>query len=57
MIAEDGTIRDIDVAKPVYPLLDKAGIASIASINELDPRNKPATQKGKPVSVKYTIPI
>lgn len=57
VVAEDGTVRDIEVARSVHPLLDKAAIASIASINELNPRIKPATQQGKPVSVKFTIPI
>ncbi|GCD77709.1 hypothetical protein JCM31826_11910 [Thermaurantimonas aggregans] len=57
VIAEDGTVKDIEVARSAHPLLDQAAIASVASINDLNPRIKPASQQGKPVSVKFTIPI
>lgn len=57
VIAEDGSVKDIEVARSVHPSLDKAAIASVESINELNPRIRPALQNGKPVSVKFTLPI
>lgn len=49
----DGTLTEIKVFQAVNPYLDKEAIRVVSSM----PKWKPGRQKGKPVKVKYTIPI
>lgn len=53
VINVDGTVSDIKVVKSVDPYLDKEAIRVVGSM----PKWKPGTQEGKPVRVKYTVPI
>jgi len=48
-----GKIDDVSILKGVHPLLDKEAIRVIKKM----PSWKPGTQKGKPVRVKYNLPI
>jgi TonB family protein len=48
-----GDIRDITVAKPVHPLLDKEAIRVVKEM----PRWKPGRQNGQYVNVYYNLPI
>lgn len=57
IINTDGSVSDVEVMRSVHESLDKAAIASIETLNDLNPRIKPAMQKGAPVRVKMTIPI
>ena len=52
-IDEDGTPKDPEVVTSVHPLLDAEAIRVINAM----PKWIPARSDGKPVSVKYTIPI
>ena len=52
-IRKDGSITDIHVPKPVDPLLDAEAERVVSDM----PKWTPGKQKGKPVSVKYTIPV
>lgn len=49
----DGALTEIKVFQSVNPYLDKEAIRVVSSM----PKWKPGRQKGKPVKVKYTIPI
>lgn len=53
VVNKKGSIKDIEVHKSVHPLLDKEAIRVVKSM----PKWKPGMQKGKPVRVKYTVPI
>ncbi|MGB0882403.1 MAG: energy transducer TonB [Vicingaceae bacterium] len=48
-----GKLDDISVIKSVHPSLDKEAIRVIKKM----PKWKPGTQKGKPVRVKFNLPI
>jgi TonB family protein len=52
-VDKDGSISDVIVKKSVYPALDDEAIRVVKS----SPRWIPATERGVPVRVKYTIPI
>lgn len=53
VINEDGSISDIKVVKPVHPLYD----AEFVRVVEAMPKWNPGKHNGKPVKVKYTIPM
>ena len=53
VINEDGSISDIKVVKSVHPLYD----AEFVRVIEAMPKWNPGKHSGKPVKVKYTIPM
>lgn len=53
VVGRDGQLTDIKPQKSVDPSLDKEAIRVISSM----PKWKPGTQDGKPVAVRYVIPV
>ena len=53
VVRKDGSVNNVAVAKSVNPLLD----AEACRVVGLMPTWKPGTFEGKPVSVRYTLPI
>ena len=53
VVNRDGSIVDAKVLRGVDPYLDKEAIRVISSM----PKWKPGMQRGKAVSVKYTVPV
>jgi TonB family protein len=53
VVKKDGSISDAHVVKSVDPLLDAEALRVINAM----PAWTPGTQNGKPVNVKYTVPI
>ncbi len=53
VVEKDGSITDVKVARSIDPSLDKEAVRVLSSM----PRWKPGRQDGKPVRVKYTVPI
>lgn len=53
VVGEDGYVEDVQVIKGVEPMLDKEVLRVIQSL----PRWTPGNQQGKPVRVKYTVPV
>ena len=53
VVNKDGSIVDPEVVKSVNPSLDKEALRVIAGM----PKWKPGSQRGKPVRVKYTVPV
>lgn len=53
VVNKDGSIVDINVVRSVDPSLDKEAIRVIKSM----PKWKPGMQRGKPVRVKFTLPV
>ena len=53
VVGKDGVIRNIEVIRGVDPSLDLEATRVIAMM----PKWKPGMQKGKEVSVKYTVPV
>ena len=53
MVGKDGVIRNIEVIRGVDPSLDLEATRVISMM----PKWKPGMQKGKEVSVKYTVPV
>ncbi|MBP6610841.1 MAG: energy transducer TonB [Paludibacter sp.] len=53
VVNRDGSIVDVEVVRPVDPSLDKEAIRVIKSM----PKWSPGKQRGKPVRVKYTLPV
>ncbi|MDR1523820.1 MAG: M56 family metallopeptidase [Tannerella sp.] len=54
VITAEGKITDVTVAKPVHPLLDAEAVRCIKALPEVW---TPGKDKGKPVSVRYSIPV
>ncbi len=52
-VNKDGSIVDPEIMKSVDPSLDKEAIRVISSM----PKWNPGKQRGKPVRVKYTVPV
>jgi protein TonB len=52
-VNKDGSIVDVVVVRSVDPSLDKEAIRVIKSM----PNWSPGKQRGKPVRVKYTLPV
>ena len=53
VVNKDGSIVDPVVARSVDPYLDKEAIRVVSSM----PKWKPGKQRGKPVRVRYTLPV
>mgnify|MGYP003590783591 FL=1 len=53
VVNKDGSIVDVEVVRSVDPSLDKEAIRVIKSM----PKWTPGLQRGKPVRVKYTLPV
>ena len=53
VVEKDGSISETEVVKSVSPLLDAEAVRVINAM----PKWKPGSQSGKPVRVKYTIPV
>lgn len=53
VVNKDGTVVDPVVMRGVDPYLDKEALRVIAAM----PKWKPGMQRGKPVRVKYTVPV
>ena len=53
VVNKDGTIVDPVVSRSVDPYLDKEAIRVVSSM----PKWKPGMQRGKPVRVRYTLPV
>lgn len=53
VVNKDGSIVDVVVARSVDPYLDKEAVRVVKSM----PKWEPGEQRGKPVRVKYTLPV
>lgn len=53
VVEKDGSVSTPEVMKSVNPQLDKEAVRVISSL----PKFKPGQQRGKPVRVKYTVPV
>ena len=53
VVNRDGSIVDVKVIRGVDPYLDKEAVRVISSM----PKWQPGKQRGKPVRVKYTVPV
>ena len=53
VVAKDGSIGNVSVLRGVDPALDAEAIRVISSM----PNWEPGMQKGKPVNVKFTVPV
>ena len=53
VVEKDGSVSTPEVMKSVNPSLDKEAVRVISSL----PKFKPGKQRGKPVRVKYTVPV
>lgn len=53
VVNKDGSIVDAKVLRGVDPYLDKEALRVIGTM----PKWKPGMQRGKPVRVKYTVPV
>ena len=53
VVGSDGSIGNAKVIRSINPYLDKEALRVVSVM----PRWKPGMQKGKPVSVQYTMPL
>ena len=53
VIAPDGSVTNVEVARPFDPVLDKEAVRVVKSM----PKWTPGRQRGKAVRVSYTVPI
>lgn len=53
VVNKDGSFSDMEVIRKVDPLMDAEALRVINAM----PRWKPGMQDGKPVAVKYTVPV
>lgn len=53
VIEKDGSVTDVKVLKSVDPMLDDEAVRVVKAM----PKWKPGTVGGKPVRVKYVLPI
>ena len=53
VVGKDGNVTDVKVLREVDPRLDKEAMRVVRSL----PQFEPGQQRGKPVSVQYTIPV
>lgn len=53
VVEKDGSVTDVQVLRGVDPSLDKEAIRVISAM----PKWKPGKQRGKPVRVKYNVPV
>ena len=53
VVNKEGKVTDAAVVKGVDPSLDKEALRVVNAM----PKWKPGSQRGKPVNVKYTVPV
>ena len=53
VVETDGSISNVNVVKQVFPSLDAEAIRVLQAM----PKWTPGKQNGKPVRVKYTVPV
>lgn len=53
VVETDGSINNVEVAKPAFPSLDAEAVRVLSAM----PKWNPGMQSGKVVRVKYTVPI
>lgn len=53
VVDEAGRVKDVDVKKGVHPSLDKEALRVVKAM----PLWKPGKHEGKPVAVRFTLPI
>ena len=53
VVNTDSTISDVKVVKPVNPHFDQEALRVVKAM----PKWKPGTQHGKPVRVRFTLPV
>jgi protein TonB len=53
VVNRDGSVADVEILRGVDPSLDKEALRVVNTL----PKWSPGKQRGKPVRVKYTIPI
>lgn len=53
VVGIDGTVSNVKLMRPVNPLLDQEALRVVTAM----PKWTPGKQDGKPVAVKYTIPV
>ena len=53
IVNKDGGISDIQIVRSLHPLLDAEALRVINAM----PKWSPAIQRGKPVAIRYTIPV
>ena len=53
VVGIDGTVSNVKLMRPVNPLLDQEALRVVSAM----PKWTPGKQDGKPVAVKYTIPV
>lgn len=53
VITKDGSIVEPEIERPVHPLLDAEAMRVVLSM----PKWEPGKQKGKPVRVRFTLPL
>lgn len=53
VVEKDGTVSDMEVVKPIDPLLDAEAVRVVS----LMPLWKPGMKDGKPVRVQYSVPL
>ena len=53
VVNKDGSLSDVNVIRKLDPLMDAEALRVINAM----PRWKPGMQDGKPVAVKYTVPV
>lgn len=53
VVEADGTIANVGVSRPVFPSLDAEAIRVLKAM----PKWTPGRQDGKPVRVRYVVPV
>jgi TonB family protein len=53
IVDKDGSVTDVQVARGVDPLLDAEAVRAVQAM----PKWTPGTMNGRPVKVKYTLPV
>ncbi|MDR0573610.1 MAG: TonB family protein [Tannerella sp.] len=53
VVNADGSVTDVQVVRPIDPNLDKEAIRVLKQL----PKFKPGEQRGKPVRVKFSVPV
>ncbi len=53
VVSPQGTVTNVEVTRGVYPKLDEEAVRVVNNL----PRFSPGKQRGKPVRVRYSVPI
>lgn len=53
VVETDGSITDVEVSKKAFPSLDAEAVRVLKGM----PKWEPGRQKGKPVRVRYVVPV